>query len=45
MKKAIWLFLKIERTNLPAIEFADSDTVRIGEWAIAIGAPLSKHKL
>ncbi|HEX8236198.1 MAG TPA: trypsin-like peptidase domain-containing protein [Abditibacteriaceae bacterium] len=34
--------LKIERTNLPAIEFADSDTVRIGEWAIAIGAPFEQ---
>jgi serine protease Do len=34
--------LKIDRTNLPAIEFADSDTVRIGEWAIAIGAPFEQ---
>jgi serine protease Do len=34
--------LKIERTNLPTIEFADSDTVRIGEWAIAIGAPFEQ---
>ncbi len=34
--------LKVARTNLQAIEFADSDTVRIGEWAIAVGAPFEQ---
>lgn len=34
--------LKIERGGLIPIEFADSDKVRIGEWAIAIGAPFEQ---
>lgn len=32
--------IKIEKTGLPAIEFADSDQVQIGDKAIAIGNPL-----
>lgn len=32
--------LKIEREGLPAAEFADSDMLRVGEPAIAIGNPL-----
>ncbi|MGI6295914.1 MAG: Do family serine endopeptidase [Armatimonadota bacterium] len=31
--------VKIEATNLPAVTFADSDKVQVGEWAIAIGNP------
>ncbi|MDQ3815645.1 MAG: trypsin-like peptidase domain-containing protein [Armatimonadota bacterium] len=34
--------LKINRSGLPAVEFGDSDKVRIGEWAIAIGAPFDQ---
>jgi serine protease Do len=32
--------VKIEATGLPAVTFADSDTLQPGEWAIAIGNPL-----
>ncbi len=31
--------LKIEATNLPAVQFGDSDKVRIGQFAFAIGTP------
>ena len=31
--------LKVDATGLPAVRFADSDRVRVGEFAIAIGAP------
>jgi serine protease Do len=31
--------LKIEATNLPAIEIGDSDRVKVGELAVAIGNP------
>ncbi|MCS7049448.1 MAG: Do family serine endopeptidase [Verrucomicrobiae bacterium] len=31
--------LKIEAENLPVAEFGDSDAVKVGQWAIAIGAP------
>lgn len=31
--------LKINATNLPFIDFGDSDSVRIGEWVLAIGNP------
>ena len=31
--------IKIEAGNLPAVSFADSDKVQVGEWAIAIGNP------
>ncbi|MDQ2085022.1 trypsin-like peptidase domain-containing protein [Herbivorax sp. ANBcel31] len=31
--------LKIEKDNLPAVEFGDSDEVRVGELAVAIGNP------
>ena len=34
--------LKIERNGLTPIEFADSDGVKIGQWAIAIGAPFEQ---
>lgn len=31
--------VKIDAKNLPAAQFADSDKVRVGEWAMAIGNP------
>lgn len=31
--------VKIEASNLPAVSFADSDKVKVGQWAIAIGNP------
>jgi len=31
--------VKIDADNLPAVSFADSDKVRVGAWAIAIGNP------
>jgi serine protease Do len=31
--------IKIPANNLPAVEMADSDKVRIGQWAIAFGSP------
>jgi serine protease Do len=31
--------LKIEATNLPYVKFGNSKTVRVGDWAIAIGNP------
>ena len=31
--------IKIDATGLPAAEFADSDNVKIGQWAIAFGSP------
>lgn len=32
--------LKIDATNLPAVHFADSKQIRIGEWVVAVGNPL-----
>lgn len=31
--------IKIDATGLPAAEFADSESVKIGQWAIAFGSP------
>jgi serine protease Do len=31
--------IKIDATNLPVAQFADSETVRVGQFAFAIGAP------
>ncbi|MCS6796177.1 MAG: trypsin-like peptidase domain-containing protein, partial [Raineya sp.] len=31
--------LKIEEENLPALPFANSDKVRVGEWVLAVGNP------
>jgi Do/DeqQ family serine protease len=31
--------IKVEATNLPVAQFADSDAVRVGQFAFAIGAP------
>jgi Do/DeqQ family serine protease len=33
--------LKINETNLPAIQFGSSRNVRVGEWVIAVGNPFS----
>jgi serine protease Do len=32
--------VKIEANDLPALEFADSEKLKVGQWAIAIGSPL-----
>ena len=34
--------IKVERAELRAVEFADSDAVQIGEWAIAVGSPFEQ---
>ena len=31
--------IKIDEKRLPAIELADSDDVRVGQWAVAVGNP------
>ena len=31
--------IKVDATNLPVVQLADSDTVRVGQFAFAIGAP------
>jgi serine protease Do len=31
--------IKIDATNLPAAQLADSDKARVGQWAIAFGSP------
>ena len=33
--------LKIDETDLPNIEFVNSDEVRVGEWVLAVGNPFS----
>lgn len=33
--------VKIEAENLPYLELADSDNLKVGEWVLAIGNPLS----
>ena len=32
--------IKIEKTGLPKAEFADSDSIKVGEFAMAVGNPL-----
>ncbi len=32
--------IKIEKTGLTAAEFADSDSIKVGEFAMAVGSPL-----
>ncbi len=34
--------IKIDEKRLPAIKMANSDDIRVGQWAIAIGNPFSK---
>lgn len=31
--------LRIEAENLPTVEFAEPDSLRVGEWVLAIGSP------
>jgi len=31
--------VKIDATNLPTLEYADSDNARVGEWVLAVGNP------
>ncbi len=31
--------IKVDATNLPAAELADSDKIKIGQWAVAFGSP------
>lgn len=33
--------VKIDASNLPTVDFGDSSKVRVGQWALAFGAPLS----
>ena len=33
--------IKVDATGLPVIEMGDSDALRLGEWVLAIGSPLS----
>jgi serine protease Do len=33
--------MKIKGDNLPAIEFGNSDSVRVGEWVMAVGNPFN----
>ncbi len=35
--------IKIDAQDLPVIEFGDSDKLRLGEWVLAIGSPLSQY--
>ncbi len=33
--------IKIEGSNLPTLQFADSDNAKIGEWVLAVGNPFN----
>ncbi len=35
--------IKIDEKDLPALQFADSDKLRLGEWVLAIGSPLGEQ--
>lgn len=35
--------LKIDEKGLPAVKIADSDKIKVGQWAVAIGNPFSKQ--
>ena len=35
--------IKIEKTNLPKAEFADSDNIKVGEFAMAVGNPVNMN--
>ena len=34
--------IKIDARNLPTVQFGNSDSTRVGEWALAIGNPLGE---
>lgn len=34
--------IKIDDTNLPAIQYGDVSSVRVGQWVLAFGSPLSE---
>jgi serine protease Do len=36
--------VKIDANNLPYLELADSDTLEVGEWVLAIGNPLGLNR-
>ncbi|HEY3297303.1 MAG TPA: trypsin-like peptidase domain-containing protein [Armatimonadota bacterium] len=36
--------IKVNATNLPAASLGDSDDIRVGDWAIAIGNPLGRFE-
>jgi serine protease Do len=38
-KKTDLAILKIDDTNLPFVKFGNSDSIRVGDWAIAVGNP------
>jgi len=38
-KKTDLAVLKIDATNLPIIQFGDSDRTKVGEWVLAVGNP------
>jgi Do/DeqQ family serine protease len=33
--------IKIKEANLPTVQFADSDKLKVGEWVVAVGNPFS----
>lgn len=35
--------LKVKDLNLPAVKLGDSDTLKVGDWAICIGNPISEQ--
>ncbi len=35
--------LKIEASDLPILEFANSDEIQVGQWVIAVGNPFKLH--
>lgn len=34
--------IKIDENNLPFVSFGDSDNIRVGQWVMAFGSPLSE---
>ena len=40
-KRTDLALLKIDAKDLPTVEFADSDKLKVGEWVLAIGSPFN----